>query len=69
MFFSSTDYYSHLSPHPNKDLAKALGRLAAISKLYSLGSLEATDRVHLLGTCIPGEFQFYSDFLTHCLSF
>lgn len=61
-FSYGADYYSHLSPHPNKDLAKALGRIAAISKLYACGALESTDRIHLLGTCIPGEFQFYSDF-------
>jgi hypothetical protein len=61
-FSYGADYYGNMCPHPNKDLGKALGRISVISRLYSLGSLQSTDRVHLLGTCVPGEFQFYSDF-------
>lgn len=54
-------YYNDVCPHPNKDLGKALGRLQVISKLYDIKVLQPTDRVHLLGCCIPQEFGWYKN--------
>jgi hypothetical protein len=61
-FSYSAEYYSELVPHPNKNLAKALGRIKVISDLFNLEIINKTDRIHLLGCCIPQEFAWYKDF-------
>ncbi len=61
-FSYSAEYYAELVPHPNKNLAKALGRINLISRLYNEGIIIETDRIHLLGCCVPQEFAWYRDF-------
>ena len=59
-FSYGANYYNDLVPHPNKLVGKMLGRIMAISKLYQLGIIEKTDRVHLLGCALPQEFVYYN---------
>jgi enolase len=61
-FSYSAEYYAELVPHPNKHLAKALGRIKVISNLFEMGIIAKTDRVHLLGCCVPQEFAWYKGF-------
>lgn len=58
-FSYSAPYYLSVCPHPNINLAKALGRITVVSKLFDLGIICKTDRVHLLGCCVPQEFGWY----------
>jgi len=60
-FSYSAEYYTELSMHPNKNLGKALGRIFVVSALFELGIINKTDRVHLLGCCVPQEFAWYKD--------
>jgi hypothetical protein len=60
-FSYGADYYNEHSSHPNKNIAKSLGRLEVISKLYKVGTIKSTDRVHLLGCQVPQEFSWYKD--------
>jgi hypothetical protein len=60
-FSYGADYYSDISSHPNKNLAKALGRIQVISRLYQLDIINKKDRVHLLGCQVPQEFSWYKD--------
>jgi hypothetical protein len=59
-FSYGNELYNELIPHPNKDMGKALGRVALISYLYNKKILLPSDRVHLLGTAIPQEFSWYN---------
>ena len=61
-FSYGADFYSEPIAHPNVNIAKALGRIHLITKMYNNKMISSTDRVHLLGTCFPGEFGFYKDF-------
>jgi len=54
-------YYLEHSSHPNKNLAKALGRLEVVSRLYNARVINPTDKVHLLGCQVPQEFSWYKD--------
>lgn len=58
-FSYGNELYNELSYHPNRDMGKALGRVALISEMYSKKILLPSDRVHLLGTAIPQEFSWY----------
>lgn len=58
-FSYSAPYYIDICPHPNENLAKALGRINVISKLFDMKIISKTDRVHLLGCCVPQEFAWY----------
>jgi len=60
-FSYGADYYLNHSSHPNKNIAKSLGRIEVISKLYSMGIISKNDRVHLLGCQVPQEFSWYKD--------
>jgi hypothetical protein len=60
-FSYGADYYSDISSHPNKNMAKALGRIQVISRLYQLDVINKKDRVHLLGCQLPQEFSWYKD--------
>ena len=60
-FSYGADYYSDISSHPNKNMAKALGRIQVISRLYQLDVINKKDRVHLLGCQVPQEFSWYKD--------
>lgn len=60
-FSYSALYYIGICPHPNDNLAKALGRITVISKLFDMGVISKTDRVHLLGCCVPQEFGWYKE--------
>ena len=60
-FSYGAEYYLEHSSHPNKNLAKALGRIEVISRLYNIGIIQPTDRVHLLGCQVPQEFSWYKD--------
>jgi hypothetical protein len=60
-FSYGADYYADLVPHPDKNIAKALGRVYVLSSLYKRNIIQSTDRVHLLGTACPFEFSFYKE--------
>jgi hypothetical protein len=60
-FSYGADYYKDLFPHPNKDMAQALGRVYTISTLYKKDIIQSTDKIHLLGTACPFEFSLYKD--------
>jgi len=60
-FAYGADYYLEYSSHPNKNIAKSLGRMEVISKLYKIGAILPKDRVHLLGCQVPQEFSWYKD--------
>ena len=60
-FSYGADYYLDHSSHPNKNIARSLGRLQVISKLYEMEIILPTDRVHLLGCQVPQEFSWYKD--------
>ena len=58
-FSYGAEYYLNHSNHPNKNLAKALGRIEVVSRMYNMGLIKSTDRVHLLGCQVPQEFSWY----------
>ena len=58
-FSYGAEYYLNHSQHPNKNLAKALGRIEVVSRMYDMGLIKSTDRVHLLGCQVPQEFSWY----------
>ena len=60
-FSYGANYYLDHSSHPNKNLAKALGRIEIVSRLYNSKIINHTDRVHLLGCQVPQEFSWYKD--------
>jgi hypothetical protein len=60
-FSYGANYYLDHSSHPNKNLAKALGRIEIVSRLYNSKIISHTDRIHLLGCQIPQEFSWYKD--------
>lgn len=60
-FSYGATFYTELVPHPNKDYAKALGRIYTITKLYNNKTISPKDRVHLLGSALPQEFGWYKD--------
>lgn len=60
-FSYGAKYYKGESLHPNPDMAKALGRIKVISKLYDMGVILDTDRIHLLGCSVPQEFGWYKN--------
>ena len=60
-FSYGADWYAEGVKHPNPYMAKALGRIKFISKLYDIGIIKDNDRVHLLGCNVPQEFGWYSD--------
>jgi hypothetical protein len=60
-FSYGAEYYLNHSNHPNKNIAKALGRIEVVSRMFSMGLIKSTDRVHLLGCQVPQEFSWYKD--------
>ena len=60
-FSYGANYYLEHSSHPNKNIAKSLGRIQVISRLYEMGLISPKDRVHLLGCQVPQEFSWYKD--------
>ena len=60
-FSYGAEYYLEHSSHPNKNIAKALGRIQVVSKLHSMNMIKNTDRIHLLGCQVPQEFSWYKD--------
>lgn len=60
-FSYGAEYYFDHSSHPNKDFAKALGRIQVISRMYDMSLIDPNDRVHLLGCQVPQEFSWYKD--------
>ena len=60
-FSYGAEYYLDHSNHPNKNLAKALGRIQVVSRMYDMGLITPNDRVHLLGCQVPQEFSWYKD--------
>jgi hypothetical protein len=60
-FSYGAEYYSFYTSHPNKNLAKALGRIYVVSALHYSKIISDTDRVHLLGCQVPQEFSWYKD--------
>ena len=60
-FSYGAEYYLDHSSHPNKNISKALGRVEVVSRMYDMGLILSTDRVHLLGCQVPQEFSLYKD--------
>jgi len=60
-FSYGAEYYLDHSNHPNKNIAKSLGRIEVVSKMYSMNLIRNNDRVHLLGCQVPQEFSWYKD--------
>lgn len=60
-FSYGAEYYLEHSNHPNKNIAKSLGRVEVISRMYDMGMIKDIDRVHLLGCQVPQEFSLYKD--------
>lgn len=60
-FSYGAEYYLDYSSHPNRNLAKSLGRIEIISKLYKNRVITEKDRVHLLGCQVPQEFSWYKN--------
>jgi hypothetical protein len=60
-FSYGAEYYLNHSNHPNQNLAKALGRIEVVSRMFSMGLIQPNDRVHLLGCQVPQEFSWYKD--------
>jgi hypothetical protein len=58
-FSYGAEYYLDHSNHPNQNLAKALGRIEVVSRMFSIGLIQPNDRVHLLGCQVPQEFSWY----------
>jgi len=58
-FSYGAEYYLNHSNHPNKNLAKALGRIEVVSRMYNMGLIKSNDKVHLLGCQVPQEFSWY----------
>lgn len=60
-FSYGAEYYTNHSYHPNKNIAKALGRVEVIGRMYDMGLITNTDKIHLLGTACPFEFSLYKN--------
>jgi hypothetical protein len=60
-FSYGAQYYHDLTPHPDKDFGKAIGRFIVLSQMYEDKLLSSTDRIHLLGTASPIEFGLYKN--------
>ena len=60
-FSYGAEYYLDHSNHPNENIAKALGRIEVIGRMYHMGLIADKDRVHLLGCQVPQEFSWYKD--------
>jgi hypothetical protein len=60
-FSYGAEYYLNHSNHPNKNIAKALGRVEVVSRMFGVDLIKSTDRVHLLGCQVPQEFSWYKD--------
>tara|TARA_R110000868_G_scaffold38425_9_gene134475 strand:+ start:2207 stop:2989 length:783 start_codon:yes stop_codon:yes gene_type:complete len=60
-FSYGAEYYLNHSNHHNKNIAKSLGRIEVVSKMYSMELIKPTDRIHLLGCQVPQEFSWYKD--------
>lgn len=60
-FSYGANWYMDEFPHPNKHIAKALGRVTVITRLYKEGIISKYDRIHLLGCELPQEFNWYKD--------
>ena len=58
-FSYGAQYYNDLFPHPNKFVGKMMGRIMAVHKMWDMGVIELTDRIHLLGCALPQEFAYY----------
>ena len=60
-FSYGAEYYLNHSSHPNENIAKALGRIEVVSRMYTMDLINENDRVHLLGCQVPQEFSLYKD--------
>ena len=61
-FSYGASWFQECFPHPNPYVAKMMGRLKTITKLYKLGIISDYDSVHLLGCNLPQEYLYYKDF-------
>ena len=57
-FSYAATYYREFHYHPNEYLGKALGRLFVINTMINSGVISDNDKIHLLGTGYPAEFQW-----------
>lgn len=62
MIAISFDYslYLQMTPHPNKLMSYAMGRVAVLSQLAKEGTINTGRPHHLLGCATPGEGLFYN---------
>jgi hypothetical protein len=60
-FSYGANYYLEYNSHPNKDIARAMGRVEVLSHLYKHKIISSNDKIHLLGTSWPLEFSFYNE--------
>jgi hypothetical protein len=58
--YSSPAYLEH-SDYSDQNMAKSLGRINMISKMYSTKLISSSDRIHLLGCYVPSEFLWYTN--------
>ncbi len=58
-FSYGAQYYNDLFPHPNKFVGKMMGRIMTIHKMWDMGIIKPTDKIHLLGCALPQEFAYY----------
>ena len=58
-FSYGADWYARMVPHPNPLVGKMMGRIMAIHKMWDMGIIKPTDKIHLLGCALPQEFAYY----------
>lgn len=61
-FSYGASWFQESFSHPNPYVAKMIGRLKTITKLYQNKIISDFDRVHLLGCNLPQAFLYYKDF-------
>jgi hypothetical protein len=61
-FSYGASWFAETFQHPNPYVAKMVGRLKTITKLYNTNVIADTDNVHLLGCNLPQEFLYYKNF-------
>jgi hypothetical protein len=55
-------YYTHSFPHPNKYVSWMLGRVKLLGDLVRDGVIDTSKPHHLLGSSLPQEFAFYTNY-------
>ena len=61
-FSYGASWFQECFQHPNPHVAKMMGRLKTITKMYQHNVIGDFDKVHLLGCNLPQAFLYYKDF-------